>query len=765
MTTHCMTPTEIALLMAQAVYNAPSTLTNPFMSPSFSPMLGSSPTSGGLPPTGQASGPSTASATSGSKSPSQAASSQLPKVRTQKPKVVCKSCGTLGHATARSKKCVNNQVNQAAAAPPGNDSEDEAPVLHEEEDDVGVPVDNDMSFLRWKSIEPGVLDEGKGFGDAVPEWKGGVCGGVGFGNANEPVEWVWGKTFGSAAIELTIRETIHYARFTCSKEGMKWVVPSGDRPGLTEKRFQLFCGVFLFMCLVPLPELRDYWSRGDLGQAWVKDSGMTNAEFEAILHSLHFVDSDKVLPEQRAKDKSWKIRPLVEALNDSWRAHINPPQQISLDEKRCRCKAHSANFKYNKEKPIKRGFEMVSLACPCCGYEIMAEPTSGAQSEVATDAESKGATEAVVFNMMRGFGGKNHVVVVDSYYCGVPLAARLRGLGVYMLGTVRSNRKGLPPGMGKADNKGYDRGTLHVQTTEVQTKDAEGKSCAAPLFAEGWMDTKWVTTLSSIEPKASTVTKRVKDKKNNKWSHQAIACSTTTLMYNKWMGGCDLGDQLMSYYLRHMPNRRPYVILFFHFFLVSALNGRAMFNHKNCTKNTRNKEMRVKAWYSSLMNGLKVQGNAPDTPVPVRPSRKARPLNDTSSDSSDEDEEHLKAWRLGTWMKKPASYRMDGFHNPVKVFKGSRGRCILCLGTRAGKYHPKETPAERKKRESKVRRSAEHKNSLMFGTNDLVDNKQIQTKCGTCNVFLHMSTSQESDAPTSCFELWHTTEHLSHLKA
>jgi hypothetical protein len=55
-----------------------------------------------------------------------------------------------------------------------------------------------------------------------------------------------------------------------------------------------------------------------------------------------------------------------------------------------------------------------------------------------------GATYGVVMRLVQGLEGKGHCVVMDNFFCLVPLFRDLALKGKYATGTVRSNRIGIP---------------------------------------------------------------------------------------------------------------------------------------------------------------------------------------------------------------------------------------------------------------------------------------------------------------------------------
>jgi hypothetical protein len=55
-----------------------------------------------------------------------------------------------------------------------------------------------------------------------------------------------------------------------------------------------------------------------------------------------------------------------------------------------------------------------------------------------------GAAYVVVMKLLQGLEEKGHSVVMDNFFCSIPLFQDLASKGIYATGTVRANRIGLP---------------------------------------------------------------------------------------------------------------------------------------------------------------------------------------------------------------------------------------------------------------------------------------------------------------------------------
>lgn len=61
------------------------------------------------------------------------------------------------------------------------------------------------------------------------------------------------------------------------------------------------------------------------------------------------------------------------------------------------------------------------------------------------DVPERGLGERIVKDLTRDILGQNHHVYCDNYFTSVPLFEELLDNSTYACGTIRANRKGLPP--------------------------------------------------------------------------------------------------------------------------------------------------------------------------------------------------------------------------------------------------------------------------------------------------------------------------------
>ena len=117
----------------------------------------------------------------------------------------------------------------------------------------------------------------------------------------------------------------------------------------------------------------------------------------------------------------------------------------------------------------------------------------------------------------------------------------------FACGTVRSNRRSLPPRYSSTVN------TLKRADHGEQLSFQDG-----PFLVIAWKDTTVVQMLSTCTTDDVTTVKRRVD-----WQVKDVPCPITVVKYNNNMGGVDLSDQLMSYYTMSRHTQRWWLKLTF----------------------------------------------------------------------------------------------------------------------------------------------------------------------------------------------------------
>ena len=133
----------------------------------------------------------------------------------------------------------------------------------------------------------------------------------------------------------------------------------------------------------------------------------------------------------------------------------------------------------------------------------------------------RGYTHAIVLSLLEGLEGRGHHVFTDNYYSS---PAELHDLGFGACGTVRIYRRGIP----------------------AILKSTLAKGDVESMLALKWMDKRPVSMLTTIHD--DTMTTKVRLTHRAEGGQEEIRKPVVIEEYNRFMGGVDRSDQLLSYY-------------------------------------------------------------------------------------------------------------------------------------------------------------------------------------------------------------------------
>ena len=169
---------------------------------------------------------------------------------------------------------------------------------------------------------------------------------------------------------------------------------------------------------------------------------------------------------------------------------------------------------------------------------------------------SASVTESVVLELAKGLENRGHHLFCDNYYTGVPLFSSLRDLGFGACGTVRVNRRGVPK----------ELTTTKLAKGEVLTAQTEDGTLALK-----WMDKRPVTLLSTIHD--DTMVTKVRRTRLAPGGREEISKPHMVTEYNRYMGGVDKSDQLLSYYGFSHRTVKWWRRAFYHLLEVGVVNA------------------------------------------------------------------------------------------------------------------------------------------------------------------------------------------------
>lgn len=347
---------------------------------------------------------------------------------------------------------------------------------------------------------------------------------------------IFDALFGGA-LTILVEQTNIYAKETKTKA---WQDTAAEE-------MKGFLDILIRMGILQLQNRRDYWSTdSDLGVASVSPV-MPRARLFQLLRSLHANDNKTAT---RKGDVGHvplhKLRPLITELSETFRASYQPSAYHSIDESMILFKGRKSFKQYMPMKPIKCGFKVW----------VLADATTGSinQFEVYTGKEGDGGGLGyrVIQKFTEELVGTECLVVFDNFFSSPELMQNLFDHGIYAVGTVRAQRKGLPDVVKnkKKINEGDHNYKVKGNVAAIQ-----------------WQDKRLANVVATDHDPSETVTV---EKKNKDASKRSIKCPLAIVQYTKHMRGVDRFDQLREYHTVTRKSRKWWMRIFY-FLLDCAL--------------------------------------------------------------------------------------------------------------------------------------------------------------------------------------------------
>lgn len=363
-----------------------------------------------------------------------------------------------------------------------------------------------------------------------------------------PVDF-FGQVFDEDLLRHIVDQTNLYARQNPpSSSRYRWF-------DISIQELKAFIGVRIIMGLNVRHSYRDYWSQDPLLGAPAVVKAFPLNRYSHLLSHLHFNDNQTFIPRgQPGHDRLHKVRPILDKLSQNFLALYNPHQQNSIDEAMVRFKGRSSLKQYMPKKPIKRGFKVWCRCDSINGYTCCFQVYAGKEGSPEQALGSR-----VVKDVSKDILGKRYHLIFDNFFSSPTLASELLAQQTYCTATVLSNRKHLPAFFKTSRdlNKRMERG---------QHKSALVLANKVHCFL--WKDCKlvgFVDTFCEADDQA-TVTRKLGD-----GSSTIVRCPKSVKLYNQYMGGVDLADQLRNTYSCSRKSAHKWYMRLFWFLLETSI--------------------------------------------------------------------------------------------------------------------------------------------------------------------------------------------------
>ena len=400
-----------------------------------------------------------------------------------------------------------------------------------------------------------------------------------------------------------------------------------------KEEIKLLFALLLLQGIIQKPTLGHYFSRNRLVATPVFFEIMTEKRFFLLLKFLHFSDNEAY--DGQTPPKLYKIQPVFDHLVRKFSEAYIPADKLSIDESLLLWKGRLGWKIYIPKKRARFGMESYKLCEAQTGYVWSMLWYTGATTQLkdevhGVDISSFTKPSKIVCTLAERLLKQGYLITMDNYYSSPELFDFLNEMETDAVGTVRSNRKGLPK-----------------EVVEKKMKKGEvAASYRKKLMALKWRDKRDICMLSSVhDAEMQTVPVRgggTKDK--------PIVC----VEYNDAMGGVDLSDQyVISYSTTRKRLKKYYHKIFRHLLDIAVFNSYVIY--KKHGGNNTHLQFRLQ-----LIEKLieKYNGSTPPEAMPVLPVKNLPPT---------------PAERFS------ARHFPDTFP-PSGTRAHTRKRCVVCLG-------------------------------------------------------------------------------------
>lgn len=371
--------------------------------------------------------------------------------------------------------------------------------------------------------------------------------------------------FSDKICERFIVETNNYARHIDKKD---WV-------DMSLHEFHCFIAIVLYMGVVNIGERRAYWSKGIFEQSFISEVDMTCRRFDDIVSCLHFVDrthlSSVQLALKRKENPFYAVDDFISMLTENYKRYYRLGRMFDVDEMSIYFKGRHICRCYNPNKPEKWHFKAFALNCSSTGYCWDLYLYHGA-AEVRPPGRSATAYPITKLTADPILHHKNHIIAMDNWYTSIEVVLYLADKGIHVVGTVKTNRKGLPKS-GILKKTGIDkknRGFYHTFRAQILAKPDWF------VYFHAWMDNKPVSLLSTFQVSSQMCSRKTFD-----WTgafiHLQVPRPGVVGIYNHAMGGTDLCDQIGSYIRTTLRANKWPVRIFTHFINLTVSNAHVLY--------------------------------------------------------------------------------------------------------------------------------------------------------------------------------------------
>lgn len=334
-------------------------------------------------------------------------------------------------------------------------------------------------------------------------------------------------------------------------ETNKYGASDADFIPLADDELKVFIALNILMSLVCKPTIQSYWTTDKSLETPYFKNIMTRNRFMSIAKNLHFSSINN------SNDALVKIREVSQIIKKTFIRMYVPSKNISIDESLMSCRSRLHYIQFIRTKRARFGIKFYKL-CDSQSRYIHNFNIYVGKDKTVTGSASRN----VVMNLLKESQllHKGYCLFIDNWYSSPTLYRELYSMKTNVCGTARMNRKQMPQ---------------ELKSQQLQKGEAVVFS-TRDMAAIKWKDKKDVVLLTTMHGLDFAETGKI-----NRYTGQRSLKPTAIIDYNQYMGGVDVGDQMLSKFHTMRRNKKAYKKIFFYFIDMMLLNSYIIFkNHK-----------------------------------------------------------------------------------------------------------------------------------------------------------------------------------------
>ncbi|KAH9374626.1 hypothetical protein HPB48_014673 [Haemaphysalis longicornis] len=329
---------------------------------------------------------------------------------------------------------------------------------------------------------------------------------------------------------------------------------SGAILGTTPEEVKTFFRMLIIMGTLKFPRIRMYWNPAT--QIPSVSEAMSVNRFFRLRSALHVTEPDA---NHSGTDKFWKVRPLLDAVRKRC-LELSATEKNSIDEQMIPFTGRVAAKQFVRNKPNPEGVK-VFLRCSSSGVAHDFEIYQGKGTGTSAEHTHLGLGGSIVMRLAESLPKQeNFKLYFDNYFTSIPLLQELKEIGIWAIGTIRSNRlQGCPLKPDKVLKK-EGRGSMDTRVTQ-----------GGDVTVVRWQDNGIVNFAPTVVGVGEPTT--VKRWSESTKQHVDIPCPEIITKYKESMGGVDKMDFLLSLYPLKQRTRKWPVRVISHFTSFALVNS------------------------------------------------------------------------------------------------------------------------------------------------------------------------------------------------